>query len=165
MRKRKLRMSESTSTKVWFLIIDHDCTPMGGLDEVTVPDTLTVAGLRTKIKEKEWHDLGHLDARRLTLFECMDSSINLKDCYQRNLPNQLEKAFSSNAVQQLGSTQVIASLQLQSKTVIVQVPGALHQSACSLPFVLSSSIPLLQIFRKYTSVTMMTTVFLQKSSF
>jgi hypothetical protein len=32
-----------------------------------------------KIREKERHNLAHLDARRHTIFECTDSPINLDD--------------------------------------------------------------------------------------
>jgi hypothetical protein len=118
----------SATTNVWFLIIDHECSLLGGPDEVIVPNTLSVAGLRTKIQEKAPHDLAHLDALRLTVFECTDSSIILEDDDDDEdiLPNEVKKVFSCNAVEQLGSTRTIASLQLRNKTLIVQVPGALH---------------------------------------
>lgn len=116
----------SATTRVWYVLIDHEGKPMGTLDEITVTDTLSVAGLRTKIQEKERHGLSHFDARQLTLFECADSTSNLKDSDKSGLPNILDRVFSSNAVQELLSTQEIATLQLQNKTVIVLVPGALH---------------------------------------
>jgi hypothetical protein len=115
----------SATTQVWFILVDHKHEAIG-LDEVTVPDTLSVAGLRTKIQEKAPRVLADVDALRLTVFECTDSSIDLKDSDERRLPNKLEKIFSSNAVEQVGSTRMIASLQLANKALIIRVPGALH---------------------------------------
>jgi hypothetical protein len=122
----------SDTTDVWFIIIDHKKIPIGHADEITVPKTISVTGLRKRIKERE-HDLAHVDADQLNIFQCTDPSIDLS-CDdddagdEGKLENKLEKVFSNKTFKSLGGRQTIASLQLdpQMDVLIVQVDCGLH---------------------------------------
>ena len=117
----------------WYLIVDHEQIPIGEATSLTVPGTLTVGGLKTRIKEKEQNDLAQVDTRTLTIFGCKDSSINLfsddEDAGDEGtVLNKLKKVFSNHwqMVEKLDVERTVESLQLLNETLIIQVPGALY---------------------------------------
>ena len=122
----------SDTTNVWFLLIDQEYKPIGTATKVTVPLTLDVDDLRTRIKEKEEKDLAHVDARNLSIYQCTDQSIDLFDDDDDDAGDKgmkkLETVFSTKKVKRLGVRRTIASLQLrlQQDILIVQVSGALR---------------------------------------
>jgi hypothetical protein len=125
-----------------------------------VPRTLTVDGFKTKIRERE-HDLAHVDADQLTIFQCTDPSIDLScdedDAGDEEMVlNKLEKVFSNKNVKRLGVRETIASLQLDppNDILIVQVSGALHATSFVLYL---SPLPLQILSRKCANVTVTTT--------
>jgi hypothetical protein len=127
----------SDTIGVWFLLIDRHYTPLGSLDKVTVPLTIDIADLKTRIQEKTQS----LPAYLLTIFRCTDSSIDLlKDDEDEAAGNEgmvlnsVRKMFSNKEVKKLRLDQTIASLQLRrNDTLIVQVPGSLYAtSICSV---------------------------------
>ena len=128
----------SDTIDVWYLIIDHEHAPIGDAYCLTMPGTLAVSTLKTKIKKKEQNDLAQVDERRLTIFGCTDSSINFlkddKDAGDEGMVlNKLKKVFSDQMVEKLDVERTVASLQVMNRTLIVQVPGALHATfLCSV---------------------------------
>ena len=122
----------------WYLIIDHEKIPIGEGTCLTVPGTLTVGDLKTRIKEKERNDLAQVDACRLAIFGCTDSSINFlkddKDAGDEGMAlNKVNKAFSNQMVEKLDIERTVASVQILNRTLIVQVPGTLHATfLCSV---------------------------------
>ena len=122
----------------WYLIVDHEQIPIGEATSLTVPGTLTVGDLKTRIKEKERNDLAQVDACRLAIFGCTDSSINFlkddKDVGDEGMAlNKVNKAFSNQMVEKLDIERTVASVQILNRTLIVQVPGMLHATfLCSV---------------------------------
>ena len=142
-----------TTTNVWCLVIDHEYKPIGSAIKVTVPLTLNVANLKTKITEEKQNALAHVGAHMLTVFECTDSSIDLVDDDDNGsdegmVPNKVKKVFSSKMVKKLRVDRTIASLQLQNDTLIVQVPGSLYATSICSVLKCFAIIDILQKVRK-----------------
>ena len=126
-------MSDTTVTKLWFRLIDHEYKPIGTVLKVTVPLTLEMADLKERIKEKNPNQLANVDAGQLSIFQCTDSSVDLF-CDEDDadddgmLQSRLEKVFSDKNVRRLGVRRTVASLKHipEQDILIVRVPCALR---------------------------------------
>ena len=110
----------ATMTRVYYLLIDPEKSPIGNLCSVTVPEDGTVTDLADKIKEHRPHALAHVDAGDLILWKRKEggSDEDLEECI---------KNFSklSDDVEYLNPKMKVANLHLD-ETLLVQVPSALH---------------------------------------
>ena len=110
----------ATMTRVYYLLIDPEKSPIGNLCSVTVPEDGTVTDLADKIKEHRPHALAHVDAGDLILWKRKEggSDEDLEECI---------KNFSklSDDVEYLNPKMKVANLHLD-EMLLVQVPSALH---------------------------------------
>ena len=113
----------ATTTTVYYLLIDHEKSPIGNLYSVTVPGDGTVTALTDKIKEHRPRALAHVDAADLIVWKRKEggSDEDLEECIKN-----FTFSKQSDDVEYLNPKMKVANLDLDDETLLVQVPSALH---------------------------------------
>ena len=115
-------MEPSTTTRIGIILVDHNLEALSDTFHVFTSTLEFISDLKKRIKEEAQDDLTRVDAKKLIVWRCTDSTTALDDDNLQMF--QVRDLFSKQKVKSLGGGRTLAELNiLKGETLLVQVPS------------------------------------------